>query len=144
MTADGAANREVTEDLSKANLQEKPKGDLELEEPNEMSIYSQAGNVLSQYVDAKEWEEQNPESFGTNCYQDIEVKIMTEKLMKIREKKGDTCSIDEIVTVYCKTSGDADRTYEYIVNKKKVPMWTPLEDMALMEPDTSLEYLTLL
>ena len=66
VTADGAATREVTEDLSKTNLQEKPKGDLELEEPNEMSIYSQAGNVLSQYVDAKEWEEQNPESFAPN------------------------------------------------------------------------------
>ena len=58
--------------------------DLELEEPNEMSIYSQAGNMLSQYVDAKEFEEETPQSFANNLSSDIDVKVMTNSLLKIR------------------------------------------------------------
>ena len=63
--------------------------------------------------------------------------------MRIRNEKPGI-PISRIVEVYTKVSGDANRTYNHLVKGLKVPMWTPLEDMALMEPDNSMEYLTLL
>ena len=68
---------------------------------------------------------------------------MTRKLMRIREERPDI-PIAKIVEVYTRVSGEADRTYAHLVKGQKVSMWTPLEDMALMEPDNSMEYLTLL
>ena len=68
---------------------------------------------------------------------------MTRKLMRIREERPDI-PIAKIVEVYTRVSGEADRTYAHLVKGHKVSMWTPLEDMALMEPDNSMEYLTLL
>ena len=75
--ADGTASREVKEDLSKANLENKPLTDLELEEPNEMSVYSQAGHMMSQYVDAKDFEDEGPALFSNNLGSNNDVKVMT-------------------------------------------------------------------
>jgi len=47
------------------------------------------------------------------------------------------------VEVFTKVSGDIKRAEAHFEGKK-VPMWSMLEDMALMEPDNSVEYLTLL
>jgi len=49
----------------------------------------------------------------------------------------------EICELYTKVSGDVVKMRQYLENKK-VTTWSALEDMALMEPDTSVEYQVLL
>ena len=41
-------------------------------------------------------------------------------------------------------SGDVARMRIFLEAKKAVVTWSPLEDMALMEPDTSVEFQVLL
>lgn len=49
----------------------------------------------------------------------------------------------EICELYTMVSGDVTKMRQYLENKK-VTTWSALEDMALMEPDTSVEYQVLL
>ena len=58
-------------------------------------------------------------------------------------------SKQQISEIFCKVSGDADKIRPYIEHStgkggKQLVTWSPLEDMALTEPDTSVEFQVLL
>lgn len=55
---------------------------------------------------------------------------------------------EEICDLFCRCSGNVSRIREYLdcysKTHHKVVLWSPLEDMALTEPDTSVEFQVLL
>ena len=59
-------------------------------------------------------------------------------------------SKQEICEIYSKVSGEIEHIRNYLMNDftlkggKKLITWSPLEDMALTEPDTSVEFQVLL
>ena len=50
----------------------------------------------------------------------------------------------EVCDLYTMVSGDVEKISLYYEGAKVVSTWSALEDMALMEPDTSVEYQVLL
>ena len=74
-----------------------------------------------------------------------QLNLLNEQLKGIKKIESKP-SNEQIVEAYVKCSGDISRVRNYLTQNthKKVVTWTPLEDMALTEPDNSLEFQTLL
>ena len=72
--------------------------------------------------------------------ENIELKTLHLQLKQIRDDLGK--SNKEICDAFIKTSGDTKKMRMLLddAQKKPVVIWTPLEDMALTEPDTSVEF----
>ena len=147
--SDGTSvTRHVKEDLSKVKLEDdNANNDLDGEDPNEMSCVYSHGGALSQYGEAID-DEDLPTMFKRQTFDDVNLKTTTMALQNFcKEFKR---SKDDICEIFCKVSGDIDKMRLYLENKtiagnsKKLVTWSPLEDMALTEPDTSVEFQVLL
>ena len=73
--------------------------------------------------------------------ENIDLKIIAKQLLAQAEMSGK--SYREVCDLYTQVSGDIQKLSNYFKGHK-VTTWTALEDMALMEPDTSIEYQVLL
>ena len=137
-TADGELTRHVAEDLSRLDMAERVTS-LEVEDPNEMScIYSQAGGSLSQAPELNAEEMQ----FTRSSLDNTQIKVLHEQMKNFRKefKKSNA----ELSALFIKCSGDTGKMRLILDNKKGVTVWNALEDLALMEPDTSVEFQVLL
>ena len=143
-----SVTRHVTEDLSRVDLQGEGGADLEVDDPNEQScmMYSQA--AMSQAGDGLEDDENAgpAKEFSHEALNNHDLKIIFMQLRNLQKEFKK--SKEEICELFCRVSGVVERIRWYLdpTHEKhdKVITWSPLEDMALTEPDTSVEFQVLL
>lgn len=111
-----------------------------------MSYYSQKPGHLSQVQDMEEDAETvaNQVRFSAKSLENPELRILHAQIHNLKTQLK--LSNQEIVEAFIRTSGDTARMRLVLdpKNRKPVVTWSPLEDMALTEPDTSVEFQVLL
>ena len=88
-----------------------------------------------------DYEKEKPAYFTKETMENVELKIIARQFKEWRSKYKK--SNLELCQLYMQVNGEIARMGRALEGKE-VTMWSKLEDMALMEPDTSPEFQTLL